>query len=134
VTGGLAGVVLVSLATRWRTVLTARGLYAQLLARTRPGRSVLRRRALARVAARRVPQQLPTAIVRRMRVPVAIVHGRGDRMVHAGAALELFEAAPEPRRLELVDGMSHSFQAAAVPAVVRAVEWVLEQGTTAATA
>ena len=128
----LAGVVLVSLATRWGTVFTARGLYAAALGRTGLGRSVARRRIGVRIAPSPPPVEPPTESVRRLRVPVAVVHGREDRMVRSRAAVELFEAAPEPRRLEFVARMSHSFQAAAVPAVVRAVEWALERDPTPA--
>ncbi|MGZ4626308.1 MAG: alpha/beta hydrolase [Kineosporiaceae bacterium] len=127
----LAGVVLVSLATSWGTVFTARGLYAAALGRTGLGRSVARRIGV-RIAPSPPPGESPTESVRRLRVPVAVVHGREDRMVRSRAAVELFEAAPEPRRLEFVERMSHSFQATAVPAVVRAVEWALERDPTPA--
>lgn len=74
-----------------------------------------------------MPPGSATERIRRLRVPVAIVHGKRDTMIRPVAALELWANAPEPRHLALVDGMGHSFQLAAVPAVTEAVEWVFAQ-------
>lgn len=125
---GLAGIVLVSMATSWHSVLTLRGLAAAFLTRTRVGRSYTRRRTGIRVASQWERGEPPTALVRRVHVPVAIVHGQQDRMIRPTAAHDLFAAAPGPRRLDLVAGMGHSFQPAAVLAVTRAVEWAFDQG------
>jgi pimeloyl-ACP methyl ester carboxylesterase len=122
----LAGIVLVSIASSWRSVLTARAAAAALFTRTRPGRAYTRRVTGTRISPDWRRGELPTSQVRRLRMPVAIVHGKRDGMIRSLAALEVYEAASEPRRLEIVDGMGHSFDRIGVPAVTRAVEWTLE--------
>lgn len=124
---GLAGVVLVSTATSWRSVLTLRAAAATVLTRTRAGRMVTRRRTGVRISPVWQAGELTTALVARVEVPVAIVHGRADRFVRPSAAVELYDAASEPRRLELVDGMGHSFGPGCNDPVIRAVEWAFEQ-------
>jgi len=44
----------------------------------------------------------------RVRVPVLIVHGAGDRFVPSRFSQALYEAAPEPKKLLLVDGATHN--------------------------
>lgn len=123
----LAGIVLVSIASSWRSVLTARGFAAALFTRTSPGRAYMRRATGTRVAPRWESAGLPTIQVRQVGVPVALVHGREDAMIRSVAARELYNAASEPRRIELVEGMGHSFCPEAVAAVGRAVEWAFCQ-------
>lgn len=130
----LAGVVLVSMATSLRSVLTPRGIAAAALTRTRVGRAWTRRSTGIRVSPEWESGEPPTERIRRLRVPVAIVHGKRDTMIRPVAALELWANAPEPRHLELVDGMGHSFQSASVPAVTRAVEWAFAQQASAQSA
>lgn len=127
----LAGIVLVSTATSWQSVLTLRAAAATVLTRTRAGRMVTQRRTGVRISPAWQAGELTTALVARVRVPVAIVHGRDDRFVRPLAAVELYDAASEPRRIEVVDGMGHSFGPAGTAAVVRAVEWAFEQGPAA---
>lgn len=123
----LTGIVLVSTATSLRSVLTPRAAAAALLTRTRAGRMVARHRMSVRIAPVWQAAEPTTNQIRRLRVPVAIVHGRDDRFVRPRAALELYEAAAEPRRLDLVDGMGHSFGTAGDAAVIRAVEWAFRE-------
>jgi pimeloyl-ACP methyl ester carboxylesterase len=123
----LAGIVLVSTATSWRSVLTLRAAAATALTRTRAGRMVARRTTGVRISPAWQAGERTTAQVARVQVPVAIIHGRADRLVRPSAAFELYKAAPEPRRLDLVDGMGHSFEPAGIAAVNRAVDWALEQ-------
>ncbi|WP_158240350.1 alpha/beta hydrolase [Mycobacterium hubeiense] len=125
--GGLAGIVLVSIATSWRSVTTARGAAAALFTRTTAGRAYMRRATGTRISPIWQSSGAPTAQVRRVHVPVAIVHGKADAMVRARAALDVYRAASDPRRIDLVDGMGHAFQLEGVPAVTRAVEWAFEQ-------
>lgn len=127
----LAGIVLVSTATSWWSVLTPRGVLATALTRSRRGRVVAERRIGVRISDEWQPWEPSTDLVRRVRVPVAIVHGLEDRMVRPSAAVELYEAASEPRRLELVERMGHSFAAAGIPAVVSSVDWAFDQTPTA---
>jgi pimeloyl-ACP methyl ester carboxylesterase len=124
---GLAGIVLVSIPTAtWRSVLTARAAAAAVLTRTRAGRAYIRRSTGIRVSPDWQRGELPTLQVSRLRMPVAIVHGRRDTMIRSTAAMDIYRAASEPRRLELVSGLAHAFQSESVAAVLRSVEWAFE--------
>jgi pimeloyl-ACP methyl ester carboxylesterase len=126
----LAGVVLVSIPTAtWRSMLTARAAAAAVLTRTRAGRAYLRRTTGIRVSADWQRGELPTVQVSRLRMPVAIVHGRRDLMIRSAAAMAVYRAAAEPRRLDLVTGLGHAFQSEGVAAVVRSVEWAFDPST-----
>jgi uncharacterized protein len=46
--------------------------------------------------------------VRELKMPVLIVHGAGDIYVPARFSEELYAAAPEPKKLLLVDGATHN--------------------------
>jgi len=48
------------------------------------------------------------AKVAQLRMPVLIVHGAGDRYVPSRFSEELYQAAPEPKKLLLVDGATHN--------------------------
>jgi len=63
--------------------------------------------------------------VPRVRVPLAIVHGAGDRFLPTSDSAALFEVANEPRRLDVVPGLGHAFEPPAVPVIVDAVDWAL---------
>lgn len=130
--GGLAGIVLVSIATSWRSIFTARGAAAALFTRTPAGRAYMRRTTGTRVSPIWQSSGAPTAQVRRVHVPVAIVHGKKDAMIRPLAAVEVYRAASDPRRLDLVDGMGHAFQLEGVPAVTGAVEWAFDQAVSRA--
>jgi hypothetical protein len=41
-------------------------------------------------------------------MPVLVVHGVGDRYVPSRFSQALYDAAPEPKRLLLVDGATHN--------------------------
>jgi pimeloyl-ACP methyl ester carboxylesterase len=123
----LTGIVLVSIASSWRSVLTARGFAAALLTRTPAGRAYMRRVTGTRVSPRWESAGVPTVQIKQVGVPVAIVHGRQDAMIRSLAAVEIYNAAAEPRRIELVEGMGHAFCPGSVPAVSRAVKWAFRQ-------
>lgn len=130
----LAGIVLVSIASSWRSVFTPRGFAAAMFTRTPAGRAYMRRVTGTRVSPHWESTGATTAQVKRVGVPVAVVHGRRDAMIRCLGAVEVFDAASEPRRIELVDDMGHSFCPAAVGAVTRAVEWAFEQVSPASSA
>jgi len=44
----------------------------------------------------------------RVRMPVLIVHGAGDRYVPSSFSQALYDAAPEPKKLLLIDGGTHN--------------------------
>jgi alpha-beta hydrolase superfamily lysophospholipase len=46
--------------------------------------------------------------ISRVRMPVLIVHGAGDRYVPSHFSQTLYDAAPEPKRLLLIDGGTHN--------------------------
>jgi hypothetical protein len=46
--------------------------------------------------------------VTQLRMPVLIVHGAGDRYVPSRFSEQLYQAAPEPKKLLLVDGATHN--------------------------
>ncbi|MEM3673766.1 MAG: YqiA/YcfP family alpha/beta fold hydrolase [Candidatus Bathyarchaeia archaeon] len=41
--------------------------------------------------------------------PILIIHGSMDEIVPVEHALKIYEAAPEPKRLEIIDGGDHTF-------------------------
>jgi pimeloyl-ACP methyl ester carboxylesterase len=123
----LAGIVLVSIPSGWRSVLTARGFAAAVFTRTPAGRAYMYRATGTRVSRRWASPGVPTAQVKRVGVPVALVHGRQDAMIRSVAAVQVYGAAAEPRRIEIVDAMGHAFCSPAVDAVTRAVEWAFQQ-------
>jgi fermentation-respiration switch protein FrsA (DUF1100 family) len=44
--------------------------------------------------------------------PTLIIHGSMDEIVPVEHALKIYEAAPEPKRLEIIDGGDHTFSRA----------------------
>lgn len=48
------------------------------------------------------------AIVSKLRAPVLFVHGTADRVVPAAMSRRMYDAAPEPKRLLLIEGGNHS--------------------------
>jgi alpha-beta hydrolase superfamily lysophospholipase len=124
---GLAGVVAVSSPARWRLPRNARAVLAAGLTRTRLGRHLALRHLRVRLAAKWASPEPPLDLVARVQAPVAFVHGERDHFIPARDVYELFAAAPEPRHLEVVPAMGHAYDVAAVPAIVRAVDWALQQ-------
>lgn len=121
----LAGVVSVSCPSRWRLPLNPVGLLSATLTRTPPGRWVAERLLRVRVSARWTNPPPPANLVPDIAAPLALVHGTADRFIQPRDAEELYEAARDPRRLELVEGMGHAFDAAALPSIVASVRWAL---------
>ncbi|GBC86679.1 Putative aminoacrylate hydrolase RutD [bacterium HR12] len=120
----LAGVVSVSSPALWRLPRNARALLATALTRTRLGRLVAARRLHVRISPDWRDPDPPRTLAARIRSPLAVVHGREDRLVPPSEAALLVSVAPNGR-LFLVPGMGHAFDAAAVPAIVEAVAWTL---------
>lgn len=46
--------------------------------------------------------------IRNVRSPILILHGTADRIIPADHGKQLYEIAPEPKDLKIVDGVSHS--------------------------
>jgi uncharacterized protein len=125
------GAVVVATPARWEVPRTARGLAAVVLTQTRPGRSFVARRFRARLAIRPARGAPPVEQAGLVRCPVAVVHGAADRFCPPAAALALRDALPPPSRLEIVPGMGHGFCAAALPAIDRALDWIVGSGAAA---
>ena len=122
-----SGVVTVSAPSRWEVPRTLRSLLAIVLTQTRPGRKLTARRLGARVATRWTWASPPAVLVESINAPLAIIHGARDRFILPRAARELYALANEPRRLEVVPGMGHAFDAIGTPAIEHAVDWILDQ-------
>jgi uncharacterized protein len=122
---GVWGAVLVSAPARWRMRASAVGVLTALLTRTRPGRWVASRHLRVRIAPRwRVGKPLES-LVEQIDVPLAVVHGIGDRLLHHEHGRLLHACAAGPSRLELVEGMGHGIDDSSREATVSAVGWVL---------
>ena len=121
----LAGVVAVSSPARWRVPRTLRSLLAAALTQTPPGRHVAARYMGVRLAPRWSRAEAPDGLARRITAPIAIVHGTSDRFIAPGEAPLLYAAANDPRRIDLVPGMGHAFDAPGIPVICAAVEWAL---------
>lgn len=123
----LSGVVTVSSPARWR-VHSPRAAAAAVLTRTGTGRRLARR-----LGARLDPTwrwaDPPDALAARLTVPLAVVHGTGDRFMPVSEA-EILHAAGTGvgfRRLDLVPEMGHAFCTRGHEAVTDAVAWCLAQ-------
>jgi pimeloyl-ACP methyl ester carboxylesterase len=122
----LAGVVAVSAPATWRVRRSLHGVLLYVLTRTSFGRGYVRRRVGVRVDPRWSDPPAPVELVRRISVPVAVVHGRRDHYIASGDAEIIYQAAASPRkRLYQVRGMGHAYHEKAVPVVVEAVGWIL---------
>jgi alpha-beta hydrolase superfamily lysophospholipase len=122
----IAGVVAVSAPARWRMSPSPVGLVIAALTRTRVGRWLMLRRFGVRVNMGWVLPDPPLAAIGEIAVPLALVHGRRDRLIRAGEARLLFDRAAEPRRLDVVARMGHGIDDPARAAVLEAIDWVMD--------
>jgi pimeloyl-ACP methyl ester carboxylesterase len=122
----VAGVVTVSAPARWKLPRNARGVLSAGITSTAPGRAFAARQLGVRLAARRHRPAPPVDLVSALDVPVAIVHGIDDPFLPSSNARVLFDAAHDPRRLDLVPGAWHAHDEAALPVVAAAVGWTLD--------
>ncbi len=122
----IAGIVAVSAPARWRMSPSLVGLAILALTRTKVGRWFMLRRLGVRINTRWALPDPPLSAISQMAVPVALVHGRRDRLIRAGEARLLFDGAAEPRRLDVVARMGHGIDDAAREAVVEAIAWVMD--------
>ena len=127
VPGTVAGIVTVSCPARWRLPRNARGLTSAAMTQTRLGRWAARRYVGVRIARNIQRPPPPIDLVGRVGVPIAVIHGRADPFIPAADATALHGAARDPRRLELVDGMGHAFEAPSIEPILGAVDWILER-------
>jgi uncharacterized protein len=130
----LAGVVTVSSPARWR-LRSPRAAFAAVLTRTGVGRRLARRLG-ARLDSTWRRTEPPDELAARLAVPLAVVHGTGDRFMPTSEAEILHEAGSGAdgrashggdRRLDLVPGMGHAFCTRGLDTIADAVDWCLAQ-------
>jgi pimeloyl-ACP methyl ester carboxylesterase len=121
----IAGLVTVSCPARWRLPLNVRGVLAAVLTQTPLGRFVADRQMHVRIAGGFKRPAPPIDLVPKLEVPYAVIHGRADPFINVGDAEALYEAAHDPRRLDLVDGLGHAFEPESIPPIIAALDWVL---------
>lgn len=122
----LTGVVTVSSPGEWRLPLRIRSMIAASLARTRTGRQFARRRMNVRIAPWTSPES-PRSLVERISVPLAVVHGRRDAIIPAGAGLARVIRVGPGRSVALVQSMGHAFDPVGHRQICDAVAWALHQ-------
>jgi pimeloyl-ACP methyl ester carboxylesterase len=127
----VAGTVIVSCPARWALPRNLRSVLAAAITRTPPGRALAARYLRVALAPRWTSPEPPLELVARVSAPVAVIHGAADKFIPATAGRELHDAAPDPRRLDLVTGMGHAFEPGAIGPVVEAVEWTLQDAPVA---
>ncbi len=130
----VSGVVAVSSPAAWRLPRTLGTLLAAGVTQTRPGRWLAARHLNVRLARGWRRPEPPVALARRITVPLAVVHGDGDRFIPAGEARELAAAAAGPCRLTVVPGMGHAYDPVGLPAIAAGIDWVLGPGPAGAPA
>ncbi len=124
----LGGIVTVSSPASWQMPRNLRVAAAALLTRTRLGRRVAARRLGVRIHPVWSNPPPPVDAARRLRVPLAVVHGAADRMISPRAAEELAAGAGAATRLDIVGGMGHAFDPIGIPAILTAIDWILGLG------
>jgi pimeloyl-ACP methyl ester carboxylesterase len=121
----LAGVVAVSCPATWQVPRNARTILAAALTQTPPGRWAAARYMGVHLARGWTRPEPPRHVVPRIAAPIAIVHGTADRFIAPRDAPVLYDGANDPRRLDLVPGMGHAFDAPGIPVICAAVDWAL---------
>ncbi len=119
------GVVAVSGPSHWKLTLTPMGLASAALTRTYTGRAVAKKFMGVTVSPTFSYPEPPVELVTRITAPLAIIHGREDKVIRSEAAVQLHQAATGPRLLNLVNGMGHAFEEFGRPFVTRAAQWAL---------
>jgi uncharacterized protein len=121
----IAGVVVVSCPARWRLPVNARGILSALVTQTPLGRWFARTQMNVRIAAHSTRPSPPVEMITRIHVPIAILHGERDPFIAPTEATLLYDAAHDPRHLDLVPDLGHAYEPEAIAPVLRAVAWVL---------
>ena len=119
------GIVTVSCPSRWRLPRNARGIGAAVLTQTPVGRLLASRLMHVRIGRGLRRPEPPVDLVAKVRCPLGIVHGLADPFIAPSDAEELFAAATEPKRIDLVAGSGHAFEPPAVAPALDALEWAL---------
>jgi pimeloyl-ACP methyl ester carboxylesterase len=125
----LAGIVVVSSPADWRMPLRLRALVTVALARTRPGRLFAKRHTHVRIHPVWNPPEPPRSVARRVvtAVPLAIVHGRRDRLIPFQSSLSVSVTDMPGAHAITVPAMGHAFDPRGHNAISDALEWVLSR-------
>jgi len=122
----ICGAVLVSAPACWRMRPSLMGLLTAGMTRTLPGRWIASRWLRVRISKGwRVGEPL-VDVIKRVDLPVAIVHGTSDRLLSERQARLLRTSHNGPTRYDAVVGMRHGLDGLGQTAVMSAVDWVLE--------
>jgi uncharacterized protein len=121
----ITGVIAVSSPPDWRLPMRARAFIAAGLARTRPGRWVAAHHMSVHIHPTWIPPQTARSLEPRIDTPLAIIHGRQDRMIPYTSALPT--STHVKRQATIVPDMGHAFHRGGHKAINDAVDWILEQ-------
>jgi uncharacterized protein len=127
---GLAGVVVVSSPADWRIPFRVRALITVVLARTKLGRFVAERHTRVRIYPEWNPTEPPRSVAKRVAsaVPLAIVHGRNDRLIPFHFSLGVSTTEIPDAHAVVVPGMGHAFDPVGHESICDALDWVLNDG------
>jgi uncharacterized protein len=123
----LAGVVVVSSPADWRIPFRIRALITVILARTNLGRFVAERHTHVRIYPQWNPTEPPRSVAKRVAstVPLAIVHGRNDRLIPFNFSLGVSSSELPDAHAVVVPGMGHAFDPVGHESICDALEWAL---------
>jgi pimeloyl-ACP methyl ester carboxylesterase len=126
----LAGVVVVSSPADWRIPFRIRALFTVILARTKLGRFVAKRHTHVRIHPEWNPTEPPRSVAKRVvsAVPLAIVHGRNDRLIPFHFSLGVSSTQVPDANAVVVPGMGHAFDPVGHASICDALDWVLNAG------
>lgn len=62
-----------------------------------------------------------------MQVPWLLLHGTADDLVYSRDSEAAYEAAPQPKKLVIIDGAGHSFDEATYPALIEEIDAWLDE-------
>src|ERR1700677_3778321 len=127
----LAGVVVVSSPADWRIPFRIRAVLLVILARTKLGRFVAERHSHVRIYPEWNPSEPPRSVAKRVAsaVPLAIVHGRNDRLIPFHFSLTVSSTDMPEAHAVVVPGMGHAFDPVGYGPICDALEWVLDAAT-----
>jgi pimeloyl-ACP methyl ester carboxylesterase len=119
------GLVTVSGPAEWRLPRTVQSAGAAALTQLPVGRWLARRFLGVRLAAAWSGAAPPVELAAAVRAPHVVVHGRADRFIPWSEGVKLHEAAADPARLVLVEGMGHAYAPESHAVIRRSVAWAL---------
>jgi pimeloyl-ACP methyl ester carboxylesterase len=130
----LAGVVVVSSPADWRIPFRIRALIAFTLARTKLGRFFAERHTHVRIYPEWNPSEPPRSMAKKVvsAVPLAIVHGRNDRLIPFHFSLGVSSDDLPDAHAVVVPGMGHAFDPVGYEPICDALEWTLNNSASRA--